>query len=109
MLTPAFGADQWERQGVAGEPADIARLEGMGIEFTAEGPAFPVIMIERSTPQEVLRELSALTGRMPFWNGPSPLRARSRITATDATVCGTLRPAACSAWPTKMPHQGAPW
>ena len=37
-----------------------------GIEFTSEGPAFPVVIIERSSPQEVLQELAALTGRMPL-------------------------------------------
>ena len=37
------------------------------------------------------------------------MRARSRIDATDATECGTLSPAAWSAWPAKMPHHGAPW
>jgi alpha-glucosidase len=40
------------------------------ITFTAEGPGFPVIVIERSTPAGVLQALADLTGRMelpPRW------------------------------------------
>ncbi len=40
------------------------------ITFTAEGPAFPVIVIDRASPQEVLRGLAELTGTMempPRW------------------------------------------
>ncbi len=36
------------------------------IVFTAEGPAFPVIVIDKPTPQEVLVGLAELTGRMPL-------------------------------------------
>ena len=37
-----------------------------GIEFTSEGPAFPVIVIDRSSPQEVLRGLAELVGTIPL-------------------------------------------
>ncbi|MFN0012443.1 MAG: TIM-barrel domain-containing protein [Phycisphaerales bacterium] len=40
------------------------------ITFTAEGPAFPVIIIDRASPQEVLKGLAELTGTMempPKW------------------------------------------
>jgi alpha-glucosidase len=37
-----------------------------GIKFTAEGPSFPVIIIDRSSPQEVLKGLASLTGTMPL-------------------------------------------
>jgi len=37
-----------------------------GIKFTAEGPSFPVIIIDRSSPQEVLKALAGLTGTMPL-------------------------------------------
>jgi alpha-glucosidase len=43
---------------------DIA-LEG-GIAFTAEGPEFPVIIIDRPTPQAVVSALADLTGHMPM-------------------------------------------
>jgi len=36
------------------------------IEFTAKGPSFPVIIIDRSSPQEVLKGLAGLTGTMPL-------------------------------------------
>jgi len=36
------------------------------IEFTSEGPAFPVIVIDRESPQAVLRGLAELTGKMPL-------------------------------------------
>lgn len=41
-----------------------------GIEFRALGPAFAVVVIERDSPQDVLRALAELTGRMslpPRW------------------------------------------
>ena len=41
-----------------------------GAAFTAEGPAFPVLVIERPSPKEVLTALGELTGRMelpPLW------------------------------------------
>ena len=40
------------------------------ITFTAEGPAFPVVVIDRATPQEVVMGLAELTGTMempPKW------------------------------------------
>jgi len=36
------------------------------IRFTADGPAFPVIVIERATPIEVVQELTRLTGMPPL-------------------------------------------
>ncbi len=36
------------------------------VVFIADGPAFPVIVIERATPQDVLKELARLTGTMPL-------------------------------------------
>jgi alpha-glucosidase len=41
-----------------------------GITFTCEGPAFPVIVLERSSPQAVVQALADLTGHMelpPKW------------------------------------------
>jgi alpha-glucosidase len=40
-------------------------LQG-GITFTSDGPAFPVIIIDRDSPQDVIRSLAALTGTMPL-------------------------------------------
>jgi alpha-glucosidase len=40
-------------------------LEG-SITFTSEGPSFPVVVIEKNTPQEVLHALAELTGHMPL-------------------------------------------
>ncbi len=37
-----------------------------GIVFFADGPEFPVIVIERDSPQEVVRALADLTGHMPM-------------------------------------------
>jgi alpha-glucosidase len=37
-----------------------------GIEFRAQGPAFAVIVIDRPSPQEVVRSLADLTGHMPL-------------------------------------------
>jgi alpha-glucosidase len=39
---------------------------GNSIQFTSDGPSFPVIVIDRASPQGVLRELARLTGRMPL-------------------------------------------
>ncbi|MFT3783964.1 MAG: glycoside hydrolase family 31 protein [Nibricoccus sp.] len=36
------------------------------ITFTSEGPSFPVLVIERSSPTEVIQELATLTGKMPL-------------------------------------------
>ncbi len=41
-----------------------------GIEFDAEGPAFPVYVIDRKSPEEVVKGLAELTGKMelpPEW------------------------------------------
>lgn len=41
-----------------------------GVSFAAEGPAFPIYVIDRKSPEEVLRELGTLTGKMelpPLW------------------------------------------
>lgn len=49
---------------------DLSGAGGAGIRFTADGPAFPVIVIERGSPQEVVVELTRLTGRIempPKW------------------------------------------
>jgi alpha-glucosidase len=40
-------------------------LDG-NIQFTSEGPSFPVIIIEENSPQEVLGKLADLTGHMPL-------------------------------------------
>jgi len=37
-----------------------------GVSFTCQGPAFPVIVIDRSSPQAVLRALADLTGHIPL-------------------------------------------
>jgi alpha-glucosidase len=37
-----------------------------GIVFFADGPSYPVIVIERDSPQEVVRTLADLTGHMPM-------------------------------------------
>jgi len=36
------------------------------IEFTSEGPSFPLLVIDRESPQAVLRGLAELTGTMPL-------------------------------------------
>ncbi len=36
------------------------------ITFTAHGPAFPVVVIERENPQDVMKALADLTGHMPM-------------------------------------------
>jgi len=41
-----------------------------GIRFTADGPAFPLVVIERASPQEVVAALADLTGKIempPMW------------------------------------------
>ncbi len=44
-----------------------AELEcGGAIVFTSEGPAFPVLVIDRGSPQAVLEALAELTGKMPL-------------------------------------------
>lgn len=37
-----------------------------GIRFTADGPAFPLYIIERATPQEVVQALAEWTGKTPL-------------------------------------------
>ena len=37
-----------------------------GVTFTSQGPAFPVIVIDKTTPQAVLSALADLTGHMPL-------------------------------------------
>lgn len=36
------------------------------IEFSSDGPVFPVIVIDRATPQAVMQGLAELTGKMPL-------------------------------------------
>jgi alpha-glucosidase len=45
---------------------DTAATRSDQIVFSAVGPAFPVIVIDRKTPQEVLQVLADLTGKMPM-------------------------------------------
>jgi alpha-glucosidase len=45
-------------------PAELSLRKG--IEFTSEGPLFPVIVVDRRSPQEVLRGLAALIGTIPL-------------------------------------------
>jgi alpha-glucosidase len=45
---------------------DAAATSEDTIRFTADGPAFPVIIIERASPIEVVQELTRLTGYMPL-------------------------------------------
>jgi alpha-glucosidase len=40
-------------------------LDG-SIEFSCDGPSFPILVIERDSPQAVLGELARLTGHMPL-------------------------------------------
>jgi alpha-glucosidase len=39
---------------------------GRTIEFTCEGPSFPVLIVDAATPQAVVSTLAELTGRMPL-------------------------------------------
>ncbi len=45
---------------------DCAATSEDAITFTADGPAFPVIIIEGNTPIEVVQSLTKLTGLMPL-------------------------------------------
>ena len=45
---------------------DTAYASPDEIVFAADGPAFPVIVIEGKTPQDVVKELARLTGTMPM-------------------------------------------
>lgn len=49
---------------------DTAATKADEIRFVADGPSFPVIIIEGTTPQDVVKELARLTGKMelpPIW------------------------------------------
>ena len=57
----------WRSEIHLGSPTD----PNPKIEFTSDGPAFPVIIIDRDTPQAVLAALATLTGHMelpPLWS-----------------------------------------
>ncbi|CAG0982345.1 alpha-glucosidase [Phycisphaerales bacterium] len=45
---------------------DTAYSDPLAIQFIADGPAFPVIVIDAAGPREVLKELARLTGYMPL-------------------------------------------
>jgi alpha-glucosidase len=45
---------------------DLASTRADQILFSGEGPAFPLIIIDRASPQEVVKELAELTGKMPL-------------------------------------------
>ena len=45
---------------------DTGATDPNQIRFTADGPTFPIIVIERDDPSAVVQELSRLTGRMPL-------------------------------------------
>lgn len=45
---------------------DLTDPVGVGIRFSAEGRAYPVIIIERPGPREVVTALAELTGTMPM-------------------------------------------
>ncbi|MDX2133120.1 MAG: glycoside hydrolase family 31 protein [Planctomycetota bacterium] len=45
---------------------DAACDDPLAVQFRAEGPAFPVIVIDAPSPRDVLRELARLTGAMPL-------------------------------------------
>lgn len=45
---------------------DTGYTNPLEVQFIADGPAFPVIVMEGDTPQDVLRELARLTGYMPM-------------------------------------------
>jgi alpha-glucosidase len=49
---------------------DTAHTNPNEVTFTADGPAFGVVIIEGATPQDVIKDLATLTGRMampPQW------------------------------------------
>ena len=46
-------------------PAVVVDLS-RGIEFRTQGPPFPVVVIERATPDSVVMALADLTGHMPL-------------------------------------------
>lgn len=51
---------------IADTPGRVVIDLADGIEFRAQGPAFPVVVIDRESPQAVLRALGELIGRMPM-------------------------------------------
>ncbi len=53
--------------GVLADTSHRCRIELAGdIRITAQGPEFPVIIVEGDTPQDVVRALGRLTGTMPL-------------------------------------------
>lgn len=45
---------------------DTGAADAREVRFTADGPAFPLVVIEGASPRDVLRELARLTGPMPM-------------------------------------------
>jgi len=53
--------------GVLADTSHRCRIDlSDGIRFVVQGPAFPVIVVEGDTPQDVVRALGRLTGTMPL-------------------------------------------
>ncbi len=53
--------------GVIADTTWETRIDLAGhIEFTSEGPSFPIIVIDRDSPQAVMTALADLTGKMPL-------------------------------------------
>lgn len=51
---------------LADTPGRVVIDLASGIELRAQGPAFPIVIIDRESPQAVLRALAELVGRMPL-------------------------------------------
>jgi alpha-glucosidase len=51
---------------IAATPGRVTIDLTHGIEFRAQGPVFPVVVIDRPSPQDVVRSLGDLTGKMPL-------------------------------------------
>ncbi len=51
---------------IAATPGRVTIDLTHGIEFRAQGPVFPVVVIDRPSPQDVVRALADLTGKMPL-------------------------------------------
>jgi alpha-glucosidase len=45
---------------------DTAATSETEVRFAAAGPAFPIIIINRASPQDVLKGLASITGKMPM-------------------------------------------
>lgn len=45
---------------------DLTQPDAVGIRFSAEGPFYPIIIIDRPGPRQVLEALALLTGTMPM-------------------------------------------